>query len=321
MSKRNIIAEISTLKSRDEFSQRHNFTGRLWVLQDLIDAKNVSEEVFRYVPIALVACFEGFFRSSYAEIIDYGSPYRGNITKFNQTKNTKLDFNIINAIKDEKISVGEFISHVLPCNNFSDIDKNMSTLLACCFSKSIKGFSSNSIFEDINEVNKKFNANPDKIIKDIQRIFELRHIFCHEFAIEVHIDKDEIRSLLSSAEIFLEHVDGYIWHTLYPNAPETQAGMNRSADQEAKKLDKQLSKFIHLIKLHEFKDDKAFDKDLLEKSMIKWKEYRDAEAKLKASRYEGGTMYPLVYLSSFSTTTERKVKELQKDYADAFKEK
>ncbi len=320
MNKRNIIAEIATLKSRDEFSQRHNFTSRLWALQDLIGAKNASEEVFRYVPIALVACFEGFFRSSYAEIIDYGTPYRDNITKFNQTKNTKLDFNIINAIKDEKISVGEFISYVLPCNNFSDIDKNMSTLLACSFSKSIKGFSSNSICEDINEINKEFNANPDKIIKAIQRIFELRHIFCHEFATEVHVDKDEIRFLLSSAEIFLEHIDGYIWHTLYPNASETQADMNRSADQEARKLDTQLSEFIHLIKSYEFKDDRAFDKDLLEKSIMKWKEYRDAEAELQASGYKGGTMYPLVYLMSFSAITERKLKDLRKDYADAFKE-
>ena len=89
MMARDAIKEIMELKSRNEFADKHQFYLRLYSLQELLknnsNKGHLSEEVFKYIPIALVACMEGLFRSLYAEIIDYGEPYSNNVEKFNNS--------------------------------------------------------------------------------------------------------------------------------------------------------------------------------------------------------------------------------------------
>src|SRR5690606_16325028 len=150
--KRNLINEITAIKSRSEFNSRHDFSTRL---NDIEYAFNESlnyngdfdKELVKYIPIATVACFEAFFRSVYKELIDFGKPFSDNAIKFNQSKNVKFDFDIINAIQTKTVTVGEFISHILPCNNFDDINANLSTLADIDFADQIKKFQRESIFD------------------------------------------------------------------------------------------------------------------------------------------------------------------------------
>lgn len=315
--KRDIAKEIILLKSRDEFSANSNYRERLHKIENLL--KNINnDEVLRYIPIALVACFESFFRSNYAEIIDFGDPYRKNVKNFNN-RNIKLDLDILSAIDDKEFSVGELISHMLPCNNVYDIDSNISILLDNKFLKSIKSFYYKSIFEDINEMNSIFREKYNSIIEDIKKIFELRHIFCHEIANNLNIEKSEIESLFFSANIFLENADLYIWNTLYPNAPETQAEMNYDAERRAKILDQKFEEYINIIKSHDFFIDMGFNLELFCESINRWKEYRKFKAETDASTVEGGSMYPNLFYYSFAETTERKIKELEEDYKQIFK--
>ena len=44
----------------------------------------------------------------------------------------------------------------------------------------------------MNDTSKEFIENSNQIISDIKRTFELRHIFCHEFATNLNVDQDEI---------------------------------------------------------------------------------------------------------------------------------
>lgn len=116
--KRNLINEITEIRSRSEFNSRLDYSSRL---NDIEYAFNESlnyngdfdKELVKYIPIATVACFEAFFRSAYKELIDFGKPFSDNAIKFNQSKNVKFDFEIINAIQTKTVTVGEFISHIL----------------------------------------------------------------------------------------------------------------------------------------------------------------------------------------------------------------
>jgi hypothetical protein len=54
--------------------------------------------------------------------------------------------------------------------------------------------------------------------------------------------------------------------------------------------------------------------DLFDLSLAKWKEYREVKAELDSSFVEGGSMYPLFYASSLSSTTNEKIKSLQNEY-------
>lgn len=318
--KRNYINEITAIKARLEFDSRHAFSSRLSDIEkafreNLSSDSEFNEELLKYIPIATVACFESFFRSVIKELIDFGKPYSDNAVKFNQSKNVKFDFDIVNAIQSKTVTVGEFVSHILPCNSYEDINSNLSTLADIDFTKSIKTFERTSIFDHVNDNTRIFIANFDQIISDIKRTFELRHIFCHEFATNVKIDKKEILRCFTNSKIFLNQTNEFILDLLYPNAPETQMGMNQQASEFYGEAEIELANFILKIKeVANGDSDMHLNISLFDQSIAQWKEYREIKAKLDASPVQGGSMYPLLYASSLSGTTNEKIESLQKDY-------
>src|SRR5690606_34872667 len=209
------------------------------------------------------------------------------------------------AIQTKTVTVGEFISHILPCNNFDDINANLSTLADIDFADQIKKFQRESIFDHVNDNSKLFIKNSKQIISDIKRTFELRHIFCHEFATNLRIDKDEILRCFNNSRIFLNQTNDFIWDLIYPNAPETQADMDNHASETFDKADTELTELILTIK--EASKEHSYmtlNIDLLDKSISEWKKYRDVKAELDASVVEGGSMYPSIYAGSLTTTTK-----------------
>jgi len=170
--------------------------------------------------------------------------------------------------------------------------------------------------EHVKDNSIQFIENGDQIIADIKRTFELRHIFCHEFATNLPIDKDEILRCFNSAKIFLDQTNDFIWDLIYPNAPETQADMNNYASEQFEQSDKELTELISTIK--EASKEHSYitlDADLLDQSINEWKKYRDVKAKLDASAVEGGSMYPTVFAGSLTTTTKEKIESLKNEYA------
>lgn len=318
--KRNFVNEITAIKSRSEFNSRHDYSTRLNDIEDAFQENldyngDFSKELLKYIPIATIACFEAFFRSVYKEFIDFGKPFNDNVIKFNQAQNVKFDFDIVNAIQKKTVTVGEFVSHILPCNNFEDINKNLSVLCGIDFTDQIKKFKRESIFEHVNKNSKQFIDNGDQILADIKRTFELRHIFCHEFATNVNIDKDEILKCFNSAKIFLNQTNEFVWDLIYPNAPETQTDMNIQAYDEFERFENDLSALISTIK--EVKSENSdFDLNakLFDKTIEEWKIYRNTKAALAASVVEGGTMYPLLYASSLTATTKEKIESLKNEF-------
>lgn len=318
--KRNLINEITAIKSRSEFNSRHDYSRRLndieYAFQENLDYNgDLNKELLKYIPIATVACFEAFFRSVYKELIDFGKPFSDNVVKFNQAQNVKFDFDIVNAIQTKTVTVGEFVSHILPCNNFEDINKNLSLLCSIDFADQIKKFKRESIFEHVNDNSKQFIENGDQIIADIKRTFELRHIYCHEFATNLPIDKDEILRCFNNAKLFLNHTNDFVWDLIYPNAPETQTDMNIQASDEFERFENDLSVLISTIKEAK-KENSYFDLnvELFDKTIEQWKIYRKTKAELDASLVEGGTMYPLLYASSLTATTKEKIESLKNEF-------
>jgi uncharacterized protein YecT (DUF1311 family) len=319
--KRNLINEITAIKSRSEFNSRHDFSSRLDDIEyafheNLNYNGDYSKELLKYIPIATVACFEAFFRSVYKELIDHGKPFSDNVVNFNQSRNVKFDFDIVNAIQTKTVTVGEFISHILPCNNFDDINKNISILCDLGFTKEIKKFKRDSIFEHVNDNSSQFIENADQIIVDIKRTFELRHIFCHEFATNLRIDEQEILRCFNNAKIFLNQTNDFIWYLIYPNSPETQADMNIHASEQFEKADNELTELISTIK--EASKERTYmelNLELFDDLINEWKNYRDKKATFDASVVEGGTMYPTIYATSLTSTTKEKIESLKNEYA------
>jgi hypothetical protein len=318
--KRNIVNEIISIRERSEFNSRYDFTFRLEDIERAFSENldyngDFNDELLKYIPIATVACFESFFRSAIKEIIDFGKPFLDNVGKFNQAKNVKFDFEIINAFRAKEVTVGEFVSHILPCNNYEDIDSNLSILANINFTTSLKDFKRESMYQKLNESTKLFSENSDKIIADIKRTFELRHIFCHEFATNLKIDKDEIIKCYTSSKIFLNHTNQFIWHLLYPNAPQTQSAMNIAASKQFEKLESELAELIITIKETVNQNEvRGFDNELFDASMEQWKRYRKSVAELEANKFREGTIFSMILSNSLSSTTQKQITSLKEQY-------
>ncbi len=315
--KRNLIDEITAVKLRSEFNSRHDYSRRLndieYAFKESLNYNGEFDtELVKYIPIATVACFEAFFRSVYKELVDFGKPFSDNVIKFNQSRNVKFDFEIINAVQMKAVTVGEFISHILPCNNFDDINANLSILCEIDFLEQIKKFERNSIYENSS---RQFIENSDQIIVDIKRTFELRHIFCHEFATNMRIDKDEILRCFNNAKIFLNQINDFIYDLVYPNAPETQTEMNIQAFTEFEKFENDLSELIlTIIEAKNRKSNFELNVEFFDKTMEQWRLYRKAKAEFDASIAEGGTLYSFLYSTSSTATTKEKIESLKNEF-------
>lgn len=306
--KRNYIDEINQVKSRNGVSGPLLFRFRLFDLKKQFDYllsnnnTNVNKfELSKYFPIALVASGEFFFRSMTQLLIDKGDPYSKNAGKFNQTQNIKFDFEIVNAIHGKLVSIGEIISHMLSFNNLNDINSNLSIILGKDLISELKIFNKKTkIIEEYNQAVESFQVNHNVILTDIKRLYELRHIFCHEFGNPEITNIDEIYKVFCNSIIFFVICEWYLQNELYPNSPETTAEMINKANVLFEKSQNELNDVIKTIKENSNPDENA----KLENFIRKWEQYRDDSSEYQSSLYDFGTMQPLIYMTEKSEITD-----------------
>jgi hypothetical protein len=156
----------------------------------------------------------------YADLINFGDPYKENASKFSDIK-----FNIKTAISLERaeLTIGDFIAHILPINNFENIENTITQLIGDRFSEKLEIEIINSqglqqteficmldnevLEKDYKRVSEVLAVQkPQKIyrdmIRDVQNVFEMRHKLCHE-GNPIMTDED-VGLMLSSPEAVLE---------------------------------------------------------------------------------------------------------------------
>ena len=192
-----------------------------------------NPELLRHYPVALVACMEAFFRLAIKQLIDADQRYLRNAA--NLASRVKLDFDLVKALHGKEISLGDLLAHAASINNLTDIAAHMSALLDTAYLDAVaKTFDRWAV-----EVEKKKKEpiidNPDKVYRSVARTFELRHIFCHEFATAYKLEAGEIETCFESSITFLKAAEEHLSDVLHPGAPLTQTDMNIGAGEELKK--------------------------------------------------------------------------------------
>ena len=155
------------------------------------------QEWLKYGAIGYIACVEGYFRMLFADLINFGKPYSERVSEF---KEIKFNIDDVLAIHSRKVTLGEYIAHLLPVNNIQDINYCMSTLLEEEFLAAFKNLPTNE-------------RNPDPIVvvftnlvPEVEELFQLRHLYCHELAPKVPVKTRKVEQYISSTA-------GFVWHT------------------------------------------------------------------------------------------------------------
>lgn len=268
----------------------------LYDLQELC-YKMDNPQLLEYVPVKIVACFEQFLRAEYQEIL-VNPKIKKNLKNIDLFKDTKFNFDVIEAFEENTISLSDYLSLLIPCSKLADIDNAISKLLGIDF---------------LSEFRKKKNGKA--ILESVSEIFRLRHIYCHEVPLKKNIDVDCARKLISNAIEFIDDSDDIIRNTLYSYH---KSGIEEIeiAQKEYEKTDKELDELIETLKLKQDKGPFHYN----DFSYIdKWKEYRQERALCDSSISYKESYSPLYYYKNMERTTKSLIKELKEDYKNELK--
>jgi hypothetical protein len=207
MTQRDYIAEIKEVRARlgpvpsrwAQVSARLDNLVDSWHDIQYLRAKNevINDELLRYFPIGFVACIEGYFRLVYRDLIDFGTPYRENAAQF---KDIKLRIEHAVSIQSNSATLGEFITHLLQANSLQDINSNMSVLIGEDYLGRLKRTRFSVLGDRMTLTEKGLEG---RLFRDIEGLFRLRHILCHEVVAFEPIDYDEIQVFSLASTTFL----------------------------------------------------------------------------------------------------------------------
>lgn len=201
--KRNYVDEIISKKKRllkrsnryEQFDRRIiPLASGFRFLERIKQGVTFRPELLKYMPIGAIACVEGYFKLLMEDLIDAGSPYIDNLKNFTDIK---LTMESVLAIHSRKITIGEFVSHLLPVNNVSDINHSISTIIGQDFIQLL-----------MNQPTSEYNPEPlskvfPKLIGDVEGLFQLRHLYAHELATKETVSIRKIQKYWGSTMIFV----------------------------------------------------------------------------------------------------------------------
>lgn len=218
-SKRNYINEILEKRSRNnqrsdryELSTKriHPVVSGFRAIKNLDNKVSFRNEWLKYGAIGYIAALEGYYRLLIADLINLGNPYRERVTNL---RDIKFTTEVVIAIHDKKVSLGEFVSHLLPINKVGDIDSHLSTLLDISFLKELKE----------QPINPPYNEKPygqvfPDAIGNVEQLFQLRHIYAHELATKERVPIRKLENYISSAAGLIIQTEEYITNVVGINA-------------------------------------------------------------------------------------------------------
>lgn len=151
-------------------------------------------EWLKYSAIGYIACVEGYIRLLISDLINQGDPY---LTRIRDLRDIKFTADTVIAIQKKKVTLGEFVAHLLPLNGFEDINSHLSALI---------GSDYKTLY--LSKPCSKFNPKPvgdvfPEHIGRLSRLFELRHLYAHELATKKKVPVREIEDLVGSAAMFV----------------------------------------------------------------------------------------------------------------------
>lgn len=315
-ARRDLVQEILSIRTRSVGVPRDiALSHRLRLLDSALEAAlslqdlNARTELIRYIPIGTVTCIEGYLRSIFRDLIDYGAPYADNAAGFNNISDIKLDWRMARAIHGKTVSVGDFLSHILPVNSLQDVKTNMGVLLKADFLENLKDV---EVYQFINGKQRITKVRPviGDIISALNAIFEERHIYCHELALRTKADPASIKRNYEFTKLFLLATEAFIRSLLSEwKGLTSQVEMNQKASKEFHMIDEELGQLVERYST----DEKTKDKGLSTVQKV-WEQFREASAEYLASGWEGGSGWSLVYCSHKTEITRRRVEEIRKEH-------
>lgn len=318
MSKRNLTTEIKALKERGVFDNGIFHSSSLDHIDKLLDKSKECQSVefdefYKYLPIACVTAMESFSRTTIKSLIDKGGDYFDNLSGLIPTLSIKIDFEILSSLQKQQFTLGEFISHLLPCNNLNDVNKNLSIILGFDFLEKIREFKDESSLhygeDDFNKLNKGFG----NIISSVKRIFELRHIYCHEPLGVDSIDRSELAAHYDNFKFFLNYCSNYACSLIYDDWGIATCDKVDIVASKVPPKEAALIEFLEDYKKRnlEISEDPDEFRKIFQQMVDSWNAFSHAKGNLKSSYTSSGYWASIIYNEERMNDIDQFIKSFQ----------
>jgi uncharacterized protein YecT (DUF1311 family) len=320
MSTRDRTQEILDVKQRDA---RWNRFGP-YALENLQRewAKNRKREACApdFYVIRAVTLLEVFTRGNLADLIDHGRQFTDRAIDF--SKHVKIDFALVRDVQGRTITLGDILAHSVPVNSFGQVVGHFETLLG----KPVRPLLEVAVDRWDTEVMKKSKS---PIIEDYEatarcltRLFEVRHILCHEAPRESVYAASEIDEFLDKAIRLAKALHEILTFERFGLVPLTQTEMNIAANEDLKKTQDEMNRLFSQIEVRVSAADAsilsvggAINEDswmsCLKDAQEKWLSYRKAQCEFQTYLNRGGTIMSLLWASEADRLTGLRIADFQ----------
>jgi hypothetical protein len=317
---RDLKKEIQQLKSRREFETFWNIESQKRKIETIFyDLGNIDKqtknEILKFIPVKIAAMLESQLRSSIKKLIDEKEECFENAIELLPEGKTKIEFDYFRELKKRTFSFGEFVSHQISCTGIGSFESHISNLLfkkKGGFLNELNKYIPKSIHVDVVLDAENYCKNDKEITNSIARVYELRHIICHEMSESLVIDEAEIIQLHKNAFSFGKQVYQYLVNIIYPNSPETNEQMFNTASEKFIERSNELNSLIEKIK-HNSITISGMEANIITflEAQKHWEKHRELFTKSLLYDMEGGRDYRILYLEEMAEITEDKIEDLK----------
>jgi uncharacterized protein YecT (DUF1311 family) len=257
--------------------------------------------------IRAVTILEVFTRARIGMLVDHDQNYARRATDL--LRDYRIDFDLVQCVYGHTITLGDIVAHSLQVNSFGQIVDHFKVLLEFDLSDRL----AKAVDRWQTEVEKE---PPRPIIPDfaamaahLTRMFELRHILCHELPKKPVYQRDEISSFVGHAKTFAHALQEVLNLEMYGLTPLTQTEMNIEAAGKLQSKEQELEALIESIRTEISWVEGELE--ALQLSQDTWKAYRDAYCEFDTWLNMGGTIRPLLWGGRAQEITEQRIDQLR----------
>lgn len=304
--KRDLLAEIEDIRSRTTAIDDVD-SGMLKLLSIMMSTEKLSDdgqedELHAYFVVASIAAIETYFRWQIRRVIDSGDRRFLNNIRLDDLP-IRLSHDVAVALTGRRLTIGELVAHAVGFSKFEQVVGFMTSLLATDF---VLLLETTREPEDPETPVLKDTA---KIIADVKRALELRHILCHEGQGTYPVPNSEVKRLSRSCYIFARGCLYAVARFLNPSGPVTRENAFKLTTAKEGVLQDSLRALEATFAgdhLHSQMEQGAFHE--MEEA---WGTYVRREATFFASVQMNGNQGELDAARTRVRLTERRIEELQ----------
>jgi uncharacterized protein YecT (DUF1311 family) len=321
MSTRDRTGEILDVKARDPFRHRFGSYSLESLKSQWMTTYKSEGSVPDFYVIRAVTLLEVFTRGNIAELIDHGTEYANRAIEL--AKNLKMDFALVQGVQGRAITLGDIVAHSVSVNSFGQIVGYFETLLD---KKPLRPLLADAVDRWATEIEQKPSApiisDYDDLARSLTRLFEVRHILCHETPKKPVYAAREVEEFLNQAIRFTKSLEEVLTFEMFGLTPLTQTEMNIAAGNNLRKKEEELNDVLVEIQAKVRVTDDARSRlatpspddswsHSLDDTQEKWLSYRNAQCDFDTYLNQGGTIRPTLWAGEATRLTEIRIGELR----------